>query len=107
MDLNQVTLSVINFEESVSFYIKIGLNLIVSTGKGYARFELPSGNSTLSLHISKKKPTDDVVHYFEVEDVDQKFAELKLVGVQFDTEPKDESWLWREARFSDPSGNKL
>ena len=107
MDLNQVTLSVNDFDKSVSFYEKLGLILIVSARKEYARFELPSENSTLSLHISERNTTSEVVHYFEVDDVDHKFMELETAGIVFETEPKDESWLWREARFSDPSGNRL
>ena len=28
-------------------------------------------------------------------------------GIQFDTEPTDEKWLWREARLKDIDGNQL
>ena len=30
---------------------------------------------------------------------------LSEAGVVFDTDPADESWLWREARFRDPDGH--
>ncbi|MGL6209929.1 MAG: VOC family protein, partial [Paracoccaceae bacterium] len=45
--------------------------------------------------------------YFEVEDVDRRYQELTAQGIAFDGPPADQSWRWREARFSDPSGNKL
>jgi len=32
---------------------------------------------------------------------------LKQKGIQFDTEPTDEKWLWREARLKDIDGNQL
>ncbi len=28
-------------------------------------------------------------------------------GIQFDQEPKDQSWLWREAKLKDLDGNQL
>ena len=40
MDLNQVTLEATNFDESLKFYQKIGLKLIVLNAGRYARFEL-------------------------------------------------------------------
>ena len=32
-------------------------------------------------------------------------ATLKARGVEFVQDPRDEAWLWREARLVDPSGN--
>ena len=32
---------------------------------------------------------------------------LKEAGLQFDTDPADQRWLWREARLRDPSGNPI
>ncbi len=107
MDLNQVTIEVLDFKASVAFYQKIGLRLIVSARGEYARFELPSGASTLSLHQSNYPSICGPLLYFEVDDVDARFLELTDLGVRFDTKPKDQSWRWREARFCDPSGNRL
>lgn len=107
MDLNQVTLTVDDFDKAVSFYQKLGLKLIVSSRGEYARFELPSGSSTLSLHLGKRPADDGPLFYFEVDDVDARFEVLKADGVQFETPPTSQSWRWREARFRDPSGNRL
>lgn len=107
MDMNQVTIEVKDFSEGIEFYTKIGLRLIVSARGEYARFELPSGSSTLSLHVSKQPIKSNTMLYFEVDDVDHRYEELLSSGIIFDSPPTDQSWRWREARFSDPAGNKL
>ena len=107
MDLNQVTLEVSGFAASVAFYERLGLRLIVSSRGEYARFELPSGSSTLSLHLVEGRVAPGPVLYFECEDVDRRFGELTAAGVAFDGTPEDQLWRWREVRFRDPSGNRL
>lgn len=107
MDLNQVTIGARDFDASLAFYRKLGLKLIVLTEGRYARFELPSGSSTLSLHHDAVHEPGDALLYFEVDDIDAKHAELEAAGIIFDSLPRDEHWNWREARFSDPSGNRL
>lgn len=107
MDLNQITLSVTDFAAGVAFYQRLGLKLIVSARREYARFELPSGSTTLSLHLCDAVPANGPVLYLEVEDVDAAYRRLSAVGVAFDTEPTDEPWRWREARFRDPFGNRF
>ncbi len=107
MDMNQVTVEVRDFSEGIEFYTKIGLRLIVSERGEYARFELPSGSSTFSFHVSDQPLESNTILYFEVDDVDQRYEELLGAGIIFDNPPTDQSWKWREARFSDPAGNKL
>ncbi|MTI17011.1 VOC family protein [Rhodobacteraceae bacterium RKSG542] len=107
MDLNQVTLETRNFNESLEFYKKLGLRLIVLSEGRYARFEMPSGSSTLSLHQAEEPAIGNTVLYFEVDDVERKFEELSASGIVFETPPTDEHWRWKEARFTDPAGNKL
>ena len=107
MDLNQVTLEVDDFDQSLRFYKKIGLNLIVLSEGRYARFELSSGSSTLSIHHADQPVVGNAVLYFEVDDLDRRYAELVDLGIAFDKPPTDEGWKWREARFTDPAGNRL
>ena len=45
--------------------------------------------------------------YFECEDLDVAVEDLKRKGVEFDSEPRDQSWLWREAYLRDPDGNVI
>ncbi|MCQ8185260.1 VOC family protein [Parvularcula maris] len=107
MDLNQVTLNVTDFSEAVAFYETLGLKLIVSSRGEYARFELPSGSSTLSLHLSEERTTNGPMIYFECDDLDARVEALKGKGISFETEPTDQPWRWREVRLRDPSGNRL
>ena len=106
MDLNQITIPTINLKISVEFYKTLGLELIVLAEPRYARFECPNGNSTFSIHTVDELPSGNgVILYFENTDLDKKVAELKQKGVQFEEDPKDQSWLWREALLKDPDGN--
>jgi len=34
-----------------------------------------------------------------------KVAELMSKGIEFSADPKDQSWLWREACLKDPDGH--
>ena len=108
MHLNQVTLPAVDVEKSIDFYQGLGLRLIVSALPRYARLECQDGGSTFSLHqASRRTEPSGVVVYFECDNLDEKVRELQTHGYSFTQEPKDESWLWREARLSDPSGNSI
>jgi hydroxymethylpyrimidine/phosphomethylpyrimidine kinase len=45
--------------------------------------------------------------YLESGALDAWVAYLARRGVRFDQMPKDEEWGWREARLTDPAGNRL
>ncbi len=34
-------------------------------------------------------------------------AALKAKNIEFETDPRDERWLWREARSRDSDGNRI
>ncbi len=108
MNLNQITVPSLDLTKSIPFYEKLGLKLIVKALPHYARFECPDGDSTFSIHLVEELPQGDGVYvYFECENLDEKVQQLKEDGIQFDQEPKDESWLWREAKLKDLDGNQL
>ena len=108
MNLNQVTLPVNDFDGSVEFYRDMGFTLIVHSPPRYARFECPEGDSTFSLHsVNDLARHTGVVVYFECADLDARVNRLLAAGLKFTQLPTDESWLWREARLVDPSGNVL
>lgn len=104
MNLNQVTLPALELEASVRFYRSLGLRLIVEDPPRYARFECPAGKSTLSVEVTGG---NGAVVYFECEDLDGTVERLRAGGIAFDSLPADQPWLWREARLTDPSGNRL
>jgi hypothetical protein len=45
--------------------------------------------------------------YFECKNLNEQVEKLKSIGIEFDQEPTDQSWLWREARLKDIDGNQL
>jgi len=105
MELNQVTLPALDVAASVAFYRRMGFTLIVDAPH-YARFKSTVGDAMFSIHKepSVAEPAKTVV-YFECAALDRTVAELKVRGVRFTQEPRDEPWRWREARLTDPSGN--
>jgi hydroxymethylpyrimidine/phosphomethylpyrimidine kinase len=106
MNLNQVTVSAQDYEESVAFYRMLGLSQIVHSPGRYARFECPGG-ATLSIHVEDCRPATGGAICFESADLDAWVERLRAAGVEFETLPEDQSWGWREARLSDPAGNRL
>lgn len=108
MNLDQVTVGCLDLEESVRFYVRLGLRQIVSSPPDYARFECPDGGSTFSLHLEPRVlPDGTTVVYFEVADLDATVSALKAQGLAFELEPRDQPWLWREAYLRDPAGNRV
>ncbi len=108
MNLNQVTIPSANLEKSIEFYQKLGLILIVEALPHYARFEVPEGDATFSLHLVDEMPQGEGVSiYFESDRLDAWVEELQAKDIRFDELPEDRRWLWREARLRDPDGNRL
>lgn len=52
MNLDQVTIHCSKTVETVEFFQKLGLRLIVDSLPRYARLECPDGDSTLSINIA-------------------------------------------------------
>jgi len=96
--------------ESIVFYKKLGLHLIVDSAPRYVRFEFPENEhgepATLSLHTVPHNwaPTDWPLIYFEVEDVDAFLSDKNLTPL---SPPESQSYLWREADIVDPARNKI
>ncbi|MBO9575498.1 MAG: bifunctional hydroxymethylpyrimidine kinase/phosphomethylpyrimidine kinase [Sphingobium sp.] len=101
MRLNQISVPVGDYTAARAFYEALGLKLIVDApDQPYARFETVGG-TTLSLHA------DTPAIYFECDDLDARLAELAASGIAPQSGPIDQSWGWREAWFTDPSGNRV
>jgi catechol 2,3-dioxygenase-like lactoylglutathione lyase family enzyme len=110
MRLNQITAPASDLKASIAFYELLGLRLIVKSPH-YARFELPKGEATFSLHLVEGAiARENAPHlYFEFSDVglDTEVERLKAAGVAFERELVMQSWLWREAWLRDPAGNTI
>ena len=104
--LNQVTVTGTNYQRSVDFYSRIGLQQIVdSPDTGYARFET-AGGVTFSVQIDPdEKIIATTAIYLECDDLDQRVEQLARSGIAFEHGPRNQPWMWREARLRDPDGN--
>jgi catechol 2,3-dioxygenase-like lactoylglutathione lyase family enzyme len=108
MTLNQVTLPSRDVARACVFYRKLGLRPIVESFPRYARLALPDGGATVSLELVEARVAQPApVIYFECDDLDERVAILRRLGIVFDYGPRDEPWLWREARLRDSDGNQL
>lgn len=108
MRLNHITAPALDLATSIAFYQALGLHLIVRS-EHYARFELPDGEATFSLHVVTGPVARENAPqlYFEVLDVDVQVRRMKHAGAVFEQEAEDKPWLWREAWTRDPAGNAI
>lgn len=108
MRLNQITAAATDLDASISFYQTLGLRLIVKSPH-YARFELPDGEATFSLHtVQGDIPRENAPQlYFEVLDVDFEVSRMRHAGVEIEQAPQMQDWLWYEAWLRDPAGNQI
>lgn len=104
--LNQVTVTGTNYKRSVDFYRSLGLQQIVdSPDTGYARFET-GGGVTFSVQIDpEEKIIATTAIYLECDDLDERVEQLARGGIAFEHGPRNQPWMWREARLRDPDGN--
>ena len=103
--LNQVTVTGTHYRRSVEFYTQLGLRQIVDNPPDYARFET-AGGATFSVQIDpEEKIIATTAVYLECEDLDERVERLARSGIAFEHGPRNQPWMWREARLRDPDGN--
>ncbi|MEO5809870.1 MAG: bifunctional hydroxymethylpyrimidine kinase/phosphomethylpyrimidine kinase [Sphingomicrobium sp.] len=106
--LNQVTVTGHDYAKMVSFYSRLGLRQIVdSPESNYARFE-SDGGATFSIQIDPEETIgESTAVYFECDDLDERVERLARSGIPFEHGPRNQPWMWREARLRDPAGNTV
>jgi hydroxymethylpyrimidine/phosphomethylpyrimidine kinase len=104
--LNQVTVTGKDYDKSVAFYRALGLKQIVdSRENSYARFET-AGGATLSVQCDPEETISATTAiYLECDDLDERVERLARSGIPFEHGPRNQPWMWREARLRDPDGN--
>ena len=108
MNLNQVTMPSLNVEDATEFYKTLGLKLIVDALPRYVRFECLDGDATFSIHkVEKISKNEGITLYFEVKNLVETVSELKQKGIIFNTEIKEQPWLWNEIHLKDPDYNNI
>ena len=109
MHLNHVTLPARDYAASLAFYTALGLTQIVAAPPRYARFEM-AGGATLSFEVMDEPGggrAGSAEVYLHCDDVDADVAAAAAWGVVFEYPPRDEEYLWRRARVTDPAGNRV
>ena len=105
--MNQVTVTGKDYDKMVDFYRRLGLKQIVDSPENqYARFE--AGAATFSVQCDPDAEIGETVAvYFECDDLDERVERLARSGIPFEHGPRNQPWMWREARLRDPSGNTI
>ena len=105
--LNQVTVTGKDYLKMVDFYRRLGLKQIVDSPENqYARFE--AGGATFSVQCDPEAEIGETVAvYFECDDLDDRVERLARSGIPFEHGPRNQPWMWREARLRDPAGNTI
>ncbi len=106
--LNQVTVTGKDYPAMTAFYRALGLKQIVDAPENnYARFE-SAGGATFSVQIDPEEViSESTAVYFECDDLDQRVERMARSGMAFEHGPRDQPWMWREARLRDPAGNTV
>jgi len=100
--IENITIRVSDLKKAIHFYEQVlGLQKR-DEWSNYATFNI--GDMMLGLDPDPKGELDIFVH---VANVDEAYKTLKEKGVHFVTEPKDQYWGGRTAKFTDPDGNKF
>nr|WP_294849423.1 bifunctional hydroxymethylpyrimidine kinase/phosphomethylpyrimidine kinase [uncultured Sphingomonas sp.] len=105
--LNQVTVTGKDYRKMVDFYRRLGLKQIVDSEENlYARFE--AGATTFSIQCDPEAEIGETVAvYFECDDLEERVEKLARSGIPFEHGPRNQPWMWLEARLRDPSGNTI
>jgi serine phosphatase RsbU (regulator of sigma subunit)/catechol 2,3-dioxygenase-like lactoylglutathione lyase family enzyme len=105
-------------ERSLRFYVdKLGFRLVVDhrfeNGQRWIEVAPPDGNAHLGLALvpPNEDPTElirsQALIWFITEDVNRKYEDWRVRGVQFRYPPEVPAWGGIHTRFEDPDGNEF
>ena len=98
--MNHLTFPISDVKKAVAFYEKI---LGLKKTREWANYvEFDVGGTDLGFELKGEQQI-----FMLVDNVDEEYQDLKSKGVNFLTEPKDQYWGGRTAKFADPDGNKF
>ncbi len=111
---HHVALATANLERLRAFYVEtLGLPQVGAFPGGRVIF-IEAGSTTIEMVTRDNWVNSDAGNWqhlaFQVESVDDTYAELSALGIAFHVEPKDvpaDAPLARIAFFKDPDGNNL
>ena len=106
--LNQVTVTGKDYAKMVDFYRALGLKQIVdSPREPLCAVRGRAARPSRSRCDPEAEIGETVAVYFECDDLDERVERLARSGIPFEHGPRNQPWMWREARLRDPSGNTI
>jgi predicted enzyme related to lactoylglutathione lyase len=91
--------------KSVAFYRKLGLKQIVDSPRTAMPASRPGRRDLLGPDRPRGEIAPTTAIYFECDDLDSRVERLARSGLVFEHGPRNQPWMWREARLRDPAGN--
>ena len=104
--LNQVTVTGTNYERSVEFYGRLGLKQIVDSPERVMHVSRPQAASpSQSRSIRKRRSSRRLQSISNVTISTNAWSSSPEAASPSSTAPRNQPWMWREARLRDPDGN--
>ncbi len=72
-----------------------------------ARFETAGGVDLVRPDRSRRRSSRRLPFYLECDDLDERMELPCRSSVAFDAGPRNQPWMWREARLRDPDGDVI
>lgn len=103
-EFDHITAPSKNLDASIAFYQHIGMTLIEVEPKHHAHFENKKHHTIFTIYYNLKRPSYDVVVYFEVTTIE--LLEVRFrESVYFIKTIIATSWGGNELHLKDPDGN--
>ena len=104
--LNQVTVTGTNYERSVEFYRRLGLKQIVDNPTPIMRgSKPPAARPSRSRSTPKRRSSRRPRSISNATTSTSGSSSWRAAGSPFEHGPRNQPWMWREARLRDPDGN--
>ena len=105
--LNQVTLTVNDYAKSVALLSRARPQADRRQPGNRLRplRDRPAARPCRSRPTRRRRLSATTAVYLECDDLDAQVDRLARLGVPFEHGPRNQPWMWREARLRDPSGN--
>ena len=104
--LNQVTVTGTNYERSVDFYRRLGLKQIVDSPEPAMRGSRPpAARPSRSRSTPTKRSSRPPPSISSATTSTSASSSLRAAALPFEHGPRNQPWMWREARLRDPDGN--
>ncbi len=100
---NHITVPSKNLERSITFYTRLGMELIEHEEGHHAHFENKEHEVIFTAYYNQNRPDYDVLVYFELDHLDT----LEIRFRENILESEIANWEGKELHLTDPDGNHV